>query len=189
MRVRGSRLLHLVFVAARVYGVGKHKSHAHTRNASLMSNMPYTQRLAGGSHSQSSRNDLLEDVETLSDDLSMLTCSGSPDLTTTTSNIASDSQCLGSHQSEAPPAHPSDMRSINEAELSSETTFNSVAASLPVELVQIIYGYLGPTDFNAARYTCHSWMLASLNHDLLVQQIKRGGWWSSVANMPRLSRE
>ncbi|KAK1093904.1 hypothetical protein LTR48_001403 [Friedmanniomyces endolithicus] len=154
-----------------------------------MSNMPYTQRLAGGSHSQSSRNDLLEDVETLSDDLSMLTCSGSPDLTTTTSNIASDSQCLGSHQSEAPPAHPSDMRSINEAELSSETTFNSVAASLPVELVQIIYGYLGPTDFNAARYTCHSWMLASLNHDLLVQQIKRGGWWSSVANMPRLSRE
>ncbi|KAK0862798.1 hypothetical protein LTR87_016452 [Friedmanniomyces endolithicus] len=151
--------------------------------------MPYTQRTAGGSHSQSSRNDLPEDVETLSDDLSMLTFSGSPDLPTTTSNIARESQCSVSHQFEAPPAHPSDMRSINEADLSSETTFNPVAAALPVELVQIIYGHLGPTDFNAARHTCHSWMLASLNHDLLVQQIKRGGWWSSSAKLPTLHRE
>ncbi|KAK1811427.1 hypothetical protein LTR12_014179 [Friedmanniomyces endolithicus] len=154
-----------------------------------MSNIPYTQRTAGGSHSQSSRDDLPEDVGNLSNDLSMLTFSGSPDLTTTTSNIASESQCLGPHQSEAPPAQPSDMRSINEADLSSETTFNPVAAALPVELVQMIYGYLGPTDFNAARHTCHSWMFASLNHNLPMQQIKRGGWWSSVANMPRLSRE
>jgi len=187
MHIRGkcASLATLLYLQ-RLFRCNAHRS---PRNASLMSNMPYTQRTAGGSHSQSSRNDLPEDVETLSDDLSMLTFSGSPDLPTTTSNIARESQCSVSHQFEAPPAHPSDMRSINEADLSSETTFNPVAAALPVELVQIIYGHLGPTDFNAARHTCHSWMLASLNHDLLVQQIKRGGWWSSSAKLPTLHRE
>ncbi|KAK0840858.1 hypothetical protein LTR02_013232 [Friedmanniomyces endolithicus] len=154
-----------------------------------MADISYTQWAADRPPSRPSLIGLQQDHMTLSDDFRSLTFSGSPDLTTTTSKIASDSQCLGSHQSEAPPAHPSDMRSINDADLSSETTLNSVAASLPVELVQMIYAHFGPTDFDAARHTCHSWMTASLDHDLLMQQIKRGGWWSSVANMPTLSRE
>ncbi|KAK1069763.1 hypothetical protein LTR12_006795 [Friedmanniomyces endolithicus] len=154
-----------------------------------MSNIPYTQRTAGGSHLESSRDDLPQDVETLSDDLRTLVISGSPDLTTTTPNISSDSQRFGSHQCDVSPERRHILRSINDAVPGSETTLNSVAATLPVELLQMIYAHLGPTDFNAARHTCHSWMIASLNHDLLMQQIKRGGWWSSVAQMPTLSRE
>ncbi|KAF2134228.1 DUF221-domain-containing protein [Dothidotthia symphoricarpi CBS 119687] len=51
---------------------------------------------------------------------------------------------------------------------------------LPFEIVQQVYGYLGPKDFNAARHTCRNWMGASLNKSLLIAILKRGGWSSTV---------
>lgn len=50
---------------------------------------------------------------------------------------------------------------------------------LPNETLQNIYRYLAPRDFHAARRTCRLWFLASLDRSLLVQMLKRGGWWSS----------
>ena len=52
--------------------------------------------------------------------------------------------------------------------------------SVPTEIIQEIYKYLSPIDFNAARHTCQSWMNASLHKFLLIQMIRKGGWWESV---------
>lgn len=54
--------------------------------------------------------------------------------------------------------------------------FFSLAMGYPRELIQHIYSYLHPRDFNAARHTCHSWMIASLDKTLLVTMLKRAGW-------------
>lgn len=51
---------------------------------------------------------------------------------------------------------------------------------LPVEIVQQIYSYLGPKDFNAARHACRNWMTASLNMKILITILKRGGWLSTA---------
>ena len=65
----------------------------------------------------------------------------------------------------------------------------SVAAKLPVEILQSIYWYLSPLDFNAARHTCSNWMNASLRLQLLAEQLKRGGWWSEAATRTPLFQE
>lgn len=52
--------------------------------------------------------------------------------------------------------------------------------SVPTEILQHIFRYLSPRDFNAARHTCRNWMRASLDKKLLVTILKRGGWWSSA---------
>ena len=65
----------------------------------------------------------------------------------------------------------------------------SIAAGLPTELIQSIYGYLGAFDFNAARHTCHTWMYASLHLGLLTEQLKRGGWWSHASKQSLLFQE
>ncbi|KAF7553563.1 hypothetical protein G7046_g7069 [Stylonectria norvegica] len=63
---------------------------------------------------------------------------------------------------------------------------------LPTEIIQYICFYLHPVDYHAARRTCRSWFLASLNRSLLVHMLKRGGWWRSMLqilaplNMARL---
>ncbi|VUC33025.1 unnamed protein product [Clonostachys rosea] len=56
----------------------------------------------------------------------------------------------------------------------------SVAMNLPTEMLQQIYQLLSPVDFNSARYTCRSWFSASYDRSLLMQMLKRGGWWTSV---------
>lgn len=56
----------------------------------------------------------------------------------------------------------------------------TIASSLPVEIVQRVYAYLSPIDFNAARHFCRRWMLASLSQSLLVRMLQRGGWWSAA---------
>jgi hypothetical protein len=53
---------------------------------------------------------------------------------------------------------------------------------LPVEIVQHVYDYLGPKDFNAARHTCRNWMRASLDKNLLLAMLSRGGWLSGAEN-------
>jgi hypothetical protein len=53
---------------------------------------------------------------------------------------------------------------------------------MPFEIVQQIFTYLGPKDFNAARHTCRNWMRASLDKSLLQVMLTRGGWWSSAAD-------
>ncbi|KAF2683493.1 hypothetical protein K458DRAFT_478370 [Lentithecium fluviatile CBS 122367] len=50
----------------------------------------------------------------------------------------------------------------------------------PNEMLQHIYQYLSPKDFNAARHTCRSWMRASLDKNILATMLQRGGWWSSA---------
>ncbi|KAF0324376.1 F-box domain-containing protein [Colletotrichum asianum] len=54
---------------------------------------------------------------------------------------------------------------------------------LPVEILHQVYLYLHPCDFNSARHTCRSWFTLSLNRSILVQMLKRGGWWSSVEDI------
>jgi hypothetical protein len=56
-----------------------------------------------------------------------------------------------------------------------------IATCLPTEILQAVYDYLGPLDFNAARHTCRSWIIASLNVDILFDQLKRGGCWTKAS--------
>jgi hypothetical protein len=51
---------------------------------------------------------------------------------------------------------------------------------LPIEIIQHIFDYLSPKDFNAARHTCRSWMRASLDMSLLSAMLERGGWPSNA---------
>jgi hypothetical protein len=55
----------------------------------------------------------------------------------------------------------------------------STFSKLPTEINQLIYLYLAPVDFNAARHTCRAWYYNSLQQSLLETMIKRGGWHSS----------
>ena len=50
---------------------------------------------------------------------------------------------------------------------------------LPAEILQHIYTYLSPEDFNSSRHTSRTWMVASLEKPLLSLMLKRGGWWTS----------
>ena len=47
---------------------------------------------------------------------------------------------------------------------------------LPTEILEKIYSYLEPADFNAARHTCRTWMIGSLEEKLLTGMLHRGGW-------------
>ena len=58
---------------------------------------------------------------------------------------------------------------------------DSLASTLPTELLLLIYRQLSAADFDAARHACRDWYFASLDHDLLVEQLKRGGWWSAAS--------
>ena len=55
-----------------------------------------------------------------------------------------------------------------------------VVYKLPVEVIQEIYQYLSPVDFNAARHTCNKWMNASLDKALLILMMRDGGWWEGM---------
>ncbi|KAK5108270.1 hypothetical protein LTR62_008654 [Meristemomyces frigidus] len=57
---------------------------------------------------------------------------------------------------------------------------HSLAAQLPIEIIQSIYQCLRPVDLDAARHTCRKWLAASLDLTILSEQTKRGGWWSIV---------
>lgn len=47
---------------------------------------------------------------------------------------------------------------------------------LPLEIIQQIFGYLSPLDFNAARHSCRTWMRASLDVNIIKVMLIRGGW-------------
>ncbi|MCJ1364285.1 hypothetical protein MMC16_003394 [Acarospora aff. strigata] len=55
---------------------------------------------------------------------------------------------------------------------------------LPAEIVQQIYTYLRPVDFNAARHTCRAWLLASLDEHILTCMLRRGGWGDILLYAP-----
>ncbi|KAI4160811.1 MAG: hypothetical protein LQ342_005426 [Letrouitia transgressa] len=55
-----------------------------------------------------------------------------------------------------------------------------VVCRIPTEVLREIYSYLSPYDFNAARHTCRTWMICSLDYRLLATHLKRGGWWTAV---------
>ncbi|KAH7062058.1 hypothetical protein B0J12DRAFT_224651 [Macrophomina phaseolina] len=59
-------------------------------------------------------------------------------------------------------------------------TQDSLSMTLPYEIIQCIFDFLAPIDFNAARHTCRSWMQASLEQRLLSLMLRRGGWWSGA---------
>ncbi|OLN93256.1 hypothetical protein CCHL11_07545 [Colletotrichum chlorophyti] len=59
----------------------------------------------------------------------------------------------------------------------------AAAMRLPTEILHQIYTHLDPYGFNAARHACRSWFLAGMNPTVLVRMLKRGGWWSSIANI------
>ena len=60
---------------------------------------------------------------------------------------------------------------------------------VPVEILQYIFGYLAPRDFNAARHTCRNWMRASLNKTQLIAMLGRGGWSRSVQSGVNRTKE
>ena len=51
---------------------------------------------------------------------------------------------------------------------------------LPAEILEKIYVELSPVDFNAARHTCRSWMIAGLEERLLTLMLSRGGWLGAM---------
>ena len=53
-------------------------------------------------------------------------------------------------------------------------------SSLPAEILERIYDYLSPADFNSARHTCRLWMSVSLEWRLLTKMLKRGYWWAAA---------
>ncbi|KAK8197302.1 uncharacterized protein BKA78DRAFT_292464 [Phyllosticta capitalensis] len=56
----------------------------------------------------------------------------------------------------------------------------SAVSKVPMEVIQDIFSYLHPRDFNAARHSCRSWMLSSLDRSLLTTMLQRGAWWSGA---------
>jgi hypothetical protein len=56
----------------------------------------------------------------------------------------------------------------------------TVASSLPTEILHQIYYNLSPPDFHAARHTCRTWFIGSLERNLLETMIRRGGYFSSI---------
>ena len=55
------------------------------------------------------------------------------------------------------------------------------AYRLPTEILQQIYSHLAPIDFDSARHTCRSWMMASLDSKLSKRMLKHGGWLGAAA--------
>lgn len=51
---------------------------------------------------------------------------------------------------------------------------------LPVEVLERIYTYTEPHGFNSARHACRSWMIASLEQNLLARMLQTGGWWNAL---------
>jgi hypothetical protein len=84
--------------------------------------------------------------------------------------------------SQNPVAFKSDSTSGSRSlgEIGNETKSGIPLLRLPVEILQHIYHYLGPRDFNAARHTCSTWMRASLDKSILMRMLHRGGWSSSA---------
>lgn len=57
---------------------------------------------------------------------------------------------------------------------------SSQASRLPTEILQQIFYNLAPADFNAARHTCRSWLIKSLNRSLLETMLKRAGFSNRI---------
>lgn len=55
----------------------------------------------------------------------------------------------------------------------------------PTEVIQDIYSYLRPIEFNAARHTCRAWFFAGYSRSMLEKMLQRGGWYGSVCQIPR----
>ncbi|KAF4626135.1 hypothetical protein G7Y89_g12026 [Cudoniella acicularis] len=56
----------------------------------------------------------------------------------------------------------------------------SLASLLPTETIHQIYENLGPADFNAARHTCRSWFINSLEPTILETMLRRGGFSGGI---------
>ena len=59
---------------------------------------------------------------------------------------------------------------------------------LPAEVVQAIYAYSEPKDFDAARRVCRGWMIAGLDATLLKVMLMRGGWWGGFVSDRQMAR-
>lgn len=53
---------------------------------------------------------------------------------------------------------------------------------LPREMLKLIYSYLNLCDFDAARHTCRSWFVASLDRKVLDPMLKSGACQSALAS-------
>ncbi|CAD6441479.1 b7a490ab-2979-4a99-a354-5d14c3ed9e85 [Sclerotinia trifoliorum] len=69
--------------------------------------------------------------------------------------------------------------SIDRLEESARQSTSFTFSKLPTEIIQQIYDYLTPADFNSARHTCRTWFFTSIDRSLLENMIRRGGWESS----------
>ncbi|TVY36733.1 hypothetical protein LOCC1_G006417 [Lachnellula occidentalis] len=56
----------------------------------------------------------------------------------------------------------------------------SLASQLPTEIINEIFYYLNPVDFNSARRICRSWFIASLDQSMLRMMLKRGGFSRTI---------
>ncbi|EDN97954.1 hypothetical protein SS1G_12810 [Sclerotinia sclerotiorum 1980 UF-70] len=69
--------------------------------------------------------------------------------------------------------------SVDRLEESARQSTSFTFSKLPTEIIQQIYDYLTPADFNSARHTCRTWFFTSIERSLLENMIRRGGWESS----------
>ena len=53
------------------------------------------------------------------------------------------------------------------------------AGRLPTEVLMLIWSYLGPRDFDAARRICRAWFIAGLERGVLARMLRIGGWWGA----------
>ncbi|TEY57521.1 hypothetical protein BOTCAL_0215g00020 [Botryotinia calthae] len=97
-------------------------------------------------------------------------------LTRTVTTVYSDSIPISPEPILPVESYSSRLPSIDRLEESARQSTSFTFSKLPTEIIQQIYNYLTPVDFNSARHTCRAWLLNSINRSLLENMIRRGGW-------------
>lgn len=57
---------------------------------------------------------------------------------------------------------------------------DSLASTLPAEILQQIFFHLSPSDFNSARHSCQTWFIHSLSKPLLETSLQRMGYSDAI---------
>ncbi|KAM0165255.1 hypothetical protein ACHAQE_002418 [Botrytis cinerea] len=100
-------------------------------------------------------------------------------LTRTVTTVYSDSFPISPEPILPVESYSSRLPSIDRLEESARQSTSFTFSKLPTEIIQQVYNYLTPVDFNSARHTCRAWLLNSIDRSLLENMIRRGGWETS----------
>ncbi|KAI9640789.1 hypothetical protein NHQ30_010629 [Ciborinia camelliae] len=100
-------------------------------------------------------------------------------LTRTVTTVFNDSSPLSPDPTLPAESSSHLLPSIDRLEESARQSTCFTFSKLPTEIIQQIYDYLTPADFNSARHTCRTWLLTSIDRSLLERMMRRGGWEAS----------